>query len=139
VPAPRKRPGRSRVTNGSEILPGIDGRSLTARRYHDLVAAIVADHGAGALSETRMQLIRRLAASAVLAETMEARLVSGGTIDVAEHSQLSSTLVRLASRIGLDRIPRDVSPATLSQYMAQRRAELDADDAEQDEEASSDA
>jgi hypothetical protein len=100
---------------------------------------MVADLGGIALSETRMQLIRRFAACAVLAESLEARLVNGGTIDIAEHSQLSSTLVRLASRIGLDRIPRDVSPATLSQYMAQRRAELDADDAEQDEEASSDA
>jgi hypothetical protein len=123
------------VTNGGELLPGIDGRSVTARRYHDLVAALVADHGT-VPSETRMQLIRRFAASAVLAETMEARLVSGGTIDVAEHSQLSSTLVRLASRIGLDRIPRDVTPASLQDYMAARRRDLDA---EQDEEADSDA
>ncbi len=123
------------MTNGAEILPGIDGRSLTARRYHDLVAAIVADHGSVPLSETRMQLIRRFAASAVLAEAMEAKLVSGGTIDVTEHSQLSSTLVRLASRIGLDRVPKDVPPATLSDYMAQRRRELDAEQEEPDSDA----
>ncbi len=78
-----------------------------------------------------MQLIRRFAASAVLAEAMEARLVSGEAIDIAEHSQLSSTLVRLASRIGLERVPKDVTPATLNEYMAQRRRELDA--AEQEE------
>jgi hypothetical protein len=25
---------RSRITNGVELLPGVDGRSQTARRYH---------------------------------------------------------------------------------------------------------
>jgi hypothetical protein len=100
------------VTNGTEILPGVDQRSPLARRYRDLIAALVVDHGQ-APSETRMQLIRRFAACAVLAESLEARLVNGGTIDIAEHSQLSSTLVRLASRIGIDRIPRDITP-TLS-------------------------
>jgi hypothetical protein len=39
------------------------------------------------LSEVRIQLIRRFAASAVLAEAIEARQASGETIDVTEHSQ----------------------------------------------------
>lgn len=63
------------------------------------------------LSEVRIQLIRRFAASAVLAEAIEARQASGETIDVTEHYQLSSTLVRLATRIVT--LPRDVTPATL--------------------------
>ena len=37
--------GRSRVSNGQDILPGIDGRSLLARRYHDIVAQVAADSG----------------------------------------------------------------------------------------------
>jgi hypothetical protein len=57
-----------------------------------------------------MQLIRRFAAASCLAEQVEARIVSGEAIDLAEHAQLSSTLVRLANRIGLDRVPRDISP-----------------------------
>jgi hypothetical protein len=28
---------RSRVTNGSKMLPGVDGRSAAARRFRDLV------------------------------------------------------------------------------------------------------
>jgi hypothetical protein len=60
-------------------------------------------------SESRLQLIRRFAAAAVLAEQMESRLANGEQIDIAQHAALSSTLVRLAAKIGIDRIPRDVT------------------------------
>ena len=113
----RKRTARSKVTNGSNLLPGIDGRSPTARRYRDIVAALATDQGgADRLSEARVQLIRRFAAAAVLAEGMEARLVSGEAIDIAEHALLCSTLVRVAQKIGINRIPKNVTP-TLSQYL----------------------
>ena len=46
---------------------------------------------------------------------MEARLVNGEAIDLTEYSQLASTLVRLAQRIGLDRRARNVTP-TLAEY-----------------------
>jgi hypothetical protein len=111
---PKRRPGlsnQSRVTNGSELLPGVDGRSPTARRYRDLVNIISADHGgADFLSESRMQLIRRFAAASVLAEQLEARIVAGQQIDLEEHAKLSSTLVRLTNHLGLERVPRDVTP-----------------------------
>ena len=61
-------------------------------------------------------MIRRFAAAAVLAEQMESRLANGELIDLTEHSLLSSTLVRIGARIGLDRIPRDISP-TLNDYL----------------------
>ena len=67
------------------------------RRYRDICAAIATDQGgAERLSETRLQLIRRFAAAACLAEAMEARLANGEQIDLAEHAQLASTLVRIA-------------------------------------------
>lgn len=52
-----------------------------------------------------MQLVRRFAAASVLAEQMEGRLANGEQIDIAEHAQLSSTLVRLTNHLGLDRVP----------------------------------
>jgi hypothetical protein len=82
-----------------------------------------------------MQLVRRFAACAVMAELMEAKLVSGAAIDIAEHAQLSSTLVRLVSRIGLDRVPKDITPATLSDYIAKRRAEAEEAEREEAEDA----
>jgi hypothetical protein len=117
-PKPLKRQARSRVSNGADILPGVDGRSLIARRYRDITAAITADQGgAERMSEARMQLIRRFAAAAVLAEVMEARLANGEAIDIAEHSVLSSTLVRLAARIGIDRRTKNITPS-VSDYIA---------------------
>src|SRR6478609_6276202 len=69
----RKPSARSRVTNGRELLPQVDGRSLVARRYRDISHAIMVDQGgANACSEARLQLIRRFAAAAVMAEQMEA-------------------------------------------------------------------
>ena len=40
---------------------------------------------------------------------MEAKLANGEAIDVGEHTQLASTLVRIAARIGIDRVAWDVS------------------------------
>ena len=37
--AVRKPTARSRVNNGRDVLPNVDGRSLVARRYRDVAAA----------------------------------------------------------------------------------------------------
>jgi hypothetical protein len=93
-----------------------DGRGVIARRFKDIAGAILADQaGADQCSEARKQLIRRFAA-AVLAEQLESRLANGEQIDITEHATLSSTLVRLAQRIGIDRRAKNVGP-TLSDYL----------------------
>lgn len=115
--AARKPTARSRVSNGRDVLPDVDGRSIIARRYRDIMSAIVIDQGGSdRISEARLQLIRRFSAAAVLAEQMEGALANGEQIDINEHATLSSTLVRLGQRIGLDRVPKDVSP-TLAEYI----------------------
>jgi hypothetical protein len=117
VVVPRSVNARSKVSNGTDLLMGIDGRSATARRYRDLYASIAQDQGGiERMSEARAQLIRRFAAASVMAEMMEAKLVGGENIDLQEYSQLSSTLVRLAQRIGIDRRARNITP-TLAEYL----------------------
>ena len=112
-----KRYGRSSVTNGVELLANIDGRSGLARRYKDITVALLADQaGAAECSEARKQLIRRFAAASCLAERLESRLVNGEQVDVTEHAALSSTLVRLAAKIGIDRRSKNITP-TLSDYL----------------------
>ena len=99
------------------MLPDVDGRSLIARRYRDIVSAVASDQGGTEqLSEARLQLIRRFSAAAVLAELMEARLARGEQINIQEYSVLVSTMVRVAQRIGIDRISRDVAPS-LAEYL----------------------
>ena len=118
---------RSRVTCGKCLLPLVDGRSLLALRYRDIVARLVVDQGgddrAGDdLPEARLQLIRRFAGCCVLAEQIEAKLVVEEPIKPEEYSQLISSLVRVASRIGLDRVPKNITPS-LRQYLNGEAAE----------------
>ena len=72
-------------------------------------------------SEVRLGLLRRLAAATVQAELIEARMINGEAIDVALLCTLASTSVRLSSRLGLDRVSRDVTP-TLAEYLAEAEA-----------------
>ncbi|MEK4034262.1 hypothetical protein WOC76_12640 [Methylocystis sp. IM3] len=123
--------GRSRVTNArisgkinsrSLFAGEVDGRSLWARRYRDLVAGYVDDAGGvGALSELRLSLIRRVAALTCEAERLEVDLASGKTIDVDLLARLSSHIRRIAETIGLDRKVKTIEP-TLAEIIA-RHAE----------------
>ena len=57
-----------------------------------------------------------LPAALFLAEELEARLARGEAVDIAEHALLSSTLVRLAQRIGINRVAKDLTPS-LGDYL----------------------
>lgn len=110
------------MTNHKDLLPGLDGRSATARRFRDLVNAFIADMGGlDRCSEIRLGLLRRLAATTVQAEMLEARMVNGEAIDIATLCTLASTTVRLSQRLGLERRTRDVTPS-LNQYLTGRTA-----------------
>ena len=123
---------RSAVTNHKDLLPGLDGRSATARRFRDLVNAFVADMGGlDCCSQIKLGLVRRLAATTVQAEMLEARMVNGEAIDIATLCTLASTTVRLSQRLGLERRARNVTPS-VGQYLATRTA-TDAPDAEETE------
>lgn len=113
----RKDAQRSRISNGKDLLAGVDQRSATYRRYRDLVDAILVDQGGiDQCSESRRQLIRRFSACSVLAEMAEAKLVAGEAINIEQHALLCSTLTRLVNRLGIDRIAKDISP-TLSDFI----------------------
>jgi hypothetical protein len=116
--SPRSITNRSRVTNGGHFLPGgIDGRSATARRMYDIVAQVAADlGGADRLSETRLSLVRRFASLSAMLEEQEVHIARGETVDLSAFAHLSSTLCRLASRIGLKRVAKDITP-TLAEYL----------------------
>ena len=112
VPVQRMLRARSRVTNGSDVLPGIDGRTEIARRYFDICQALIEDAaGLDRCSEAKLHLIRRFAAAAVMAENLEAKLARGEEIEIQEHATLSSTLVRLAQRIGINRVAKNITPS----------------------------
>jgi hypothetical protein len=114
------------VTNHADLLPGWDGRSAGGRRFRDLVSQIAVDQGGlDRLSEARVQLVRRFSAACVMAEQMESKLAGGEEIDVQRHALLCSTLVRIAQRIGINRVPKNITP-TLSDYLQEYAAEAKA-------------
>jgi hypothetical protein len=114
---PRAPALRARITNHKDLLPGLDGRTSTARRFRDLVGSYISDMGGlDRCSEIRLGLLRRLAAATVQAELLEARMVNGEQIDVGQLCTLASTTVRIASRLGLERRAKNVTP-TVDGYL----------------------
>ena len=121
--AATKSQARSRVTNHKDLLPDVDGRTTIARRYRDIMAAVIVDQGGlDHLSEARLQF-RRFTACACLAENMEARLARGEALDLGEYSTLTSTMVRVAQRIGINRMARPVE--SLASYLEAKRVEAE--------------
>jgi hypothetical protein len=116
---------RSAVTNHKDLLPGLDGRSASARRFRDLVNAFVADMGGlDRCSEIKLGLVRRLAATTVAAEQLESRMVNGESVDISQLCTLASTTVRISQRLGLERKQRDVTPS-LQSYLTNRSSITD--------------
>ena len=106
-----------------DASPNIDCSAVFARRCRDILAAVLEDlGGAERLPQTRLQLVRRFAASAALAEQLEERLAWGTEINITEHALLCSTLVRLAQIIGVDRVTRDLTPR-LADYLRSEQME----------------
>jgi hypothetical protein len=113
VKAKTSEPGAAQLN----YLHAVDGRTRLAKRFKEIVAAIEKDQGGSdRLSEARTQLIRRFAATAVLAEQIEVRLASGEEINAQEHALLSSSLVRLVAKIGINRTAKNITPV-LDQYV----------------------
>jgi hypothetical protein len=67
------------VTNGTQLLPDLDQRTPAARRYRDVLEAIVGDLGGpDILSEGQRQMARRAASLSVSCEQLESKLIGGG-------------------------------------------------------------
>lgn len=119
VTTPRKHTARSKVTNGTRILDGIDWRSAIARRYTDLIATVCDNKGGcERMSEAQLQLARRFAALSVQLEQYETRLVNGESIDISEYAQLTSTLVRVVSRLGIGKVSNGDGLSPLQRHLA---------------------
>lgn len=74
-----KSHGRCRITNGRDLLPGVDGRSVWPRRLRDLISLHLSDLGGeGAISEAEKCLIRRAACLTVELEHMELTFACNG-------------------------------------------------------------
>ena len=105
---------RSRISNGSCLLPGIDGRSSWVRRLRDLIQLHLADLGGDSeVSEAERSIIRRAAALTVELERMEIKFAEAGAAQSNEletYQRCANTLRRLLESIGFERRPRELNP-----------------------------
>ncbi len=132
----KRSKGRSRVTNGSKLLPLSDCRSATARRFRDLYEEIAADLGGlDHLTEGQKQLARRAAMLSAECERQEAMAARNdrrpdGAIawkteapfvfNLEIYGMLCDRLGRLFGRLGLERVARPVNDGSnaLADYFA---------------------
>jgi hypothetical protein len=110
----RKHPQRTRVSNGSELLPGVDGRLLWARRAKELLSDFLLGQfgGASNVSEAEHALLRRAVTLIVELERREVGFAQAGAVDdeaLAIYQTAVNTLRRTLEALGLQRRPRDVS------------------------------
>ncbi len=107
------RQGRNRLLNRESL----DGRTIVAKVFDRLVEQIHADLGGrDQLSAIELALVEAFAGGAVTLDNLNTRILTGAEIDnamIAMHAQAISAMVRVASRLGLHRRQRDVTPDPL--------------------------
>lgn len=105
---------RSRVGNGTDILPDVDGRSPIVRRIRELLDQFIADMG-GDPSEAKRSIAKRAATLIDWCESAESKMANGKELDIATFTTAANTLRRLLADVGLERHARDVTPSLRDQ------------------------
>jgi hypothetical protein len=127
-PDTSKPQARSRISNGSALLPGVDGRSTWVRRLRDLVKLHLSDLGGDdAVSEAERSIVRRAATLTIELERLELAFALAGEAapeQIDLYQRTANSLRRLLESVGLERRAKDVTPS-LQDYL-QRIAEEEA-------------
>ncbi len=111
-----RRRGKLRLLSRDKL----DRRTLASKKFDAIAAGIAEDLGGESrLSVVQKHLVEAFAGAALHVNDLNAKLLLGQDVDIVEHSQVISTLVRIASRIGVIRVARDVTPS-LAGYLASR-------------------
>jgi hypothetical protein len=122
LPARRRRNGRGRaaLSRGKLRLlsrASLDGRTKARKQFDAIAEGIASDlGGADRLSTVQKHLVEAFAGAAVHVHDLTAHLLLGQEVDIVAHSHAISTMVRVAQRIGVRRLARDVGP-TLSDIL----------------------
>lgn len=131
---------RAAVSNGKHVLGReIDGRSVEARRFKDVLEAFINDLGgeSAGLSAGQLAIARRAATIVVECEKQEMQFAINGSAKPSEletYQRMSNTLRRLLETLGIHRgrKARNVTP-DLQEYLRNKKrrgAVLDLEPAE---------
>ena len=109
--APPRDPQKSRITNGSALLPGVDGRSAWVRRCKDVLAAHLSDIPDASVAER--SIVRRAAVLTTELERLEVKFATAGEAsadDIDLYARVAANLRRLLEAVGLHRRTKDITP-----------------------------
>ena len=113
------------------MLPRLDGRTISARRYRDLVVAFEAEVGGGTLTESERSTVQQAAAITLRAEELQADLVLGKPIDNDLLVRLTGTARRILNSIRGNADDRRPAGPDLASYLASKYpAKADAEPAD---------
>ena len=105
-PKAKKPRGRSKVTNGNKMSPGMDGRGVWPRRLRDLIDLYTADLGlAEDLSNMKRSMVRRAATMTVELERAEEAFARAGQADAGAlhaYQTTANALRRTLESLGLN-------------------------------------
>jgi hypothetical protein len=121
---------RNRVLKAQPLSRSdLDGRTNAAKIFDRTVIEITNDLG-GPDNITTIQrgLIEAYAGTAVRANEMNVRMLLGQEVSLADHALIVSSLVRVASRLGVERRARDITPPTLNEIARDLAADEECDD-----------
>jgi hypothetical protein len=122
-----KQYGRSAITNGTTLLPSIDGRSPWVRRCKDIIAEHLSDLGGDdQTSSAERSLVRRAAVLTTELERLEvkfARAEGALADDLDLYQRTAGNLRRLLEVVGIKRVPRNITPS-VGDYVAAINSEV---------------
>jgi hypothetical protein len=113
---PCRRPPHRRTRPQLLTRAELDGRTNAAKAFDRLVAAIEVDLGGrDRLSAIEQTLVEAYAGAAITLQHLNTQLALGQPIDLTQHAQCVGAMVRVASRLGLQRRARSVNELSLAE------------------------
>lgn len=133
----RLKKARPQQVRARRDLVPIDKRSGPGRFYAKLIADVESDlAGRSNLSRIESELIRAFAGCCTSLQYINSQICLGefaGEIDFAAYATLASTMLRIGSRLGLQRRTKDIT-ATLDDYLDAQQQQVADDPVEDSEE-----
>lgn len=122
------RAGNGKAMKGKVRLlsrKNLDGRTKAARTFDRIANGIASDLGGKSrLSVVQSELVLAFAGIAVHVHSLNTAMLSGHLVDLGAHATAVSTMCRVASRIGLGRVARDITdPLTYARRYDEEAAE----------------
>jgi hypothetical protein len=99
----------------------LDRRCNAVQQFDHLANQITADLGHD-LTAVERKLVEAFVGAAIVLDSLNARVLLGEQVSLAEHAQTVSAMVRVASRLGLQRRAKDITPPDPLHYRANEDA-----------------